>query len=46
MGTLSRLRGVLQIGIGAAIYGALTYEFTAFNLDRTDPLVWVLAFIG
>ena len=46
MGTLSRLRGVLQIGIGGAVYGALTNEFTAFEMDTADPLVWVLAFIG
>ncbi len=46
MGTLSRLRGVLQIGIGGAVYGALTNEFTAFQMDTADTLVWVLAFIG
>ena len=46
MGTLSRLRGVLQIGIGGAVYGALTNEFTAFEMDTADPLVWILAFIG
>ncbi|TNF81449.1 MAG: sterol desaturase family protein [Gammaproteobacteria bacterium] len=46
MGTLSRLRGVLQIGIGGAVYGALTNEFTAFEMDTADPLVWVLAFIA
>jgi len=46
MGTLSRLRGVLQIGIGGAVYGALTNEFTAFQMNTTEPLVWVLAFIG
>jgi sterol desaturase/sphingolipid hydroxylase (fatty acid hydroxylase superfamily) len=46
MGTLSRLRGVLQIGIGGAAYGALTSEFTAFEMGADDPLVWVLAFIG
>jgi sterol desaturase/sphingolipid hydroxylase (fatty acid hydroxylase superfamily) len=46
MGTLSRLRGVLQIGIGGAAYGALTNEFTAFEMDVDDPLIWVLAFIG
>ena len=46
MGTLSRLRGVLQIGIGGAAYSALTNEFTAFQMNPADPLVWVLAFIG
>ena len=46
MGTLSRLRGVLQIGIGGAVYGALTGGFTAFEMAIDDPLVWVLAFIG
>ena len=45
MGTLSRLRGVLQIGIGGAVYGALTNEFTAFEMDTADPLVWILAFV-
>lgn len=45
MGTLSRLRGVLQIGIGGAVYGALTNEFTAFTMSTSDPLVWIVAFI-
>ena len=45
MGTLSRLRGVLQIGIGGAVYAALTNEFTAFEMNVDDPLVWVAAFI-
>lgn len=46
MGTLSRLRGVLQIGIGGAAYGALTNHFTAFEMSTHDPLIWLLAFIG
>lgn len=46
MGTLSRLNGVLKIGIGGAVYGALTSDFTAFEMAIDDPLVWVLAFIG
>jgi len=46
MGTLSRLRGVLQIGIGGAVYGALTNEFTVFQMGVDDLLVWLLAFVG
>lgn len=46
MGTLSRLRGVLQIGIGGAVYGALTNEFTALEMSPSEPLVWILAFIA
>jgi sterol desaturase/sphingolipid hydroxylase (fatty acid hydroxylase superfamily) len=46
MGTLSRLRGVLQIGIGGAVYGALTNQFTLVQMSIDDPLVWVLAFLG
>lgn len=46
MGTLSRLRGVLQIGIGGVVYGVLTNQFTLFKMSPADPLIWVLAFIG
>lgn len=46
MGTMSRLRGVLQIGIGGAVYGALTNEFTLFEMGTADPLVWALAFVA
>ena len=46
MGTLSRLNGVLGIGIGGAVYGALTDQFTLFSMTTNDWLVWVLAFIG
>ncbi|MGE0623593.1 MAG: sterol desaturase family protein [Pseudomonadales bacterium] len=46
MGTLSRLNAVLGIGIGGAVYGALTNQFTLFDLGTNDWLVWVLAFVG
>ena len=46
MGTLSRLRGVLQIGIGGVVYGALTNQFTLLQMRVDDLLVWALAFIS
>jgi sterol desaturase/sphingolipid hydroxylase (fatty acid hydroxylase superfamily) len=46
LGTLSRLRGVLGIGLGGAVYGALTGSLTAFRMRVDDPLVWVLAFVA
>ena len=46
MGTLSRLRGVLQIGIGGAVYGAITNQFTLLSLPDDEPLVWIAAFVG
>lgn len=46
MGTLSRLNAVLGIGIGGAVYGALTNEFTLFHMRTNDVLVWVLAFVA
>ena len=46
LGTLSRLRGVLQLGIGSAAYGFLTGESTLLKMESSDPLVWVVAFIA
>ncbi len=46
MGTLSRLNAVLGIGIGGAVYGALTNQFTLFDMSTSSALVWVLAFVG
>jgi len=45
MGTLSRLRGVLQIGMGGAVYGALTNQLTLFDMTTSDAAVWVAGFI-
>ena len=46
LGMLSRLRGVLQISLGGAAYGALTNNFTAFDMSRDSILVWVSGFIA
>ncbi|HEY5645417.1 MAG TPA: sterol desaturase family protein [Pseudomonadales bacterium] len=46
MGTLSRLNAVLGIGIGGAVYAALTNQFTLLNMSTSDPLVWAAAFVG
>jgi sterol desaturase/sphingolipid hydroxylase (fatty acid hydroxylase superfamily) len=45
LGVLSRLRGVLQIGIGGAAYGALT-DFALLPLSTDSVLTWVMAFIA
>ncbi|MEZ5558654.1 MAG: sterol desaturase family protein [Pseudomonadales bacterium] len=46
LGTLSRLAGVLKIGIGGLVYGALTNGYTLFRLDGDAVAVWIAAFVG
>lgn len=45
LGVLSRLRGVLQIGIGGAAYGAVS-DFTLFTLSSDSVVTWVIAFVA
>ncbi len=46
LGTLSRLRGVLGVGIGAAAYGAVTEDFTLLSMNRNSTAVWIAAFVA
>lgn len=46
LGTLSRLRGVLQIGIGSTAYSALTGEAVLIDMDQANVWVWVTGFIA
>ena len=46
LGTLSRLRGVVQLGLLGVAFDALTAEWSLFELDASDPLVWIFAFVA
>ena len=45
LGTLSRLRGVLHLGLLGISYEAATASWGLFELDASDPIVWVGAFV-
>ncbi len=45
MGTLSRLRGVLQIGLGAAAFEALLAEHAILQIDTGSAIAWAAAFV-
>ncbi len=46
LGTLSRLRGVVQLGLVAITFDAWVADWTLFNLDANSPAVWLFAFIA
>lgn len=46
MGMLSRLRGLVQLGLIGIAFGALTENISLFKLDPGQWWVWVLAFVG
>ncbi len=46
LGILSRLRGLVQLGLIGIAFGALTENFTLFALDPGQWWVWVFAFVG
>ncbi len=46
LGMLSRLRGLVQLGLIGIAFGALTENFTVFALDPGQWWVWVFAFVG
>ena len=46
MGTLSRLRGVLQIGLGAGVYGALSDDYALLALHTDSTITWIIGFIA
>lgn len=45
MGTLSRLRGVLQIGLGAVMFETLLAEHALLRVDPASIAGWVAAFV-
>ena len=45
MGTLSRLRGVLQIGLGAAAFEALLADAALLTMGTDSAAAWVAAFV-
>ncbi len=46
LGTLSRLRGVVQLGIVGISYHAISGGWTLFTLDPGNWLVWLFAFVA
>ncbi len=46
LGTLSRLRGVVQLGLVGISYEALSGGWTLFELDPANPWIWACAFIA
>lgn len=46
MGTLSRLRGVLQIGLGAGAYAALSDDYALLALHTDSTITWIVGFIA
>ena len=46
LGTLSRLRGVLQLGLVGLVYEQLTGNWHLLNLPPDSWLVWVFAFVA
>ena len=46
MGTLSRLRGVIQIGLVGVTFDALVADWTLLDLNAGNPWTWVFAFVA
>jgi len=46
LGTLSRLRGIVQLGLMGVVFETLTHDWTLFELDANHVGVWLFAFIA
>jgi sterol desaturase/sphingolipid hydroxylase (fatty acid hydroxylase superfamily) len=46
MGTLSRLRSVLHIGLGAGAYAALSDDYALLTLHTDSTMTWICGFIA
>jgi len=46
LGTLSRLRGVLQLGLMGAVYDSVFGGWSLFALNADSPAVWLVAFVA
>ena len=46
LGTLSRLRGVIQVGLIGVTFTALVADWSLFELNARDPWVWIFTFVA
>ncbi len=46
LGTLSRLRGIVQLGLMGVAFEALTRDWALFELDAGHAGVWIFAFVA
>jgi len=46
LGTLSRLRGIVQLGLMGVAFEALTRDWALFELDAGNAGVWIFAFVA
>jgi sterol desaturase/sphingolipid hydroxylase (fatty acid hydroxylase superfamily) len=46
LGTLSRLRGIVQLGLMGVVFETLVRDWTLFELDASHLGVWVFAFVA
>ncbi len=46
LGTLSRLRGIVQLGLMGVVFETMTANWTLFDLDPSHIGVWIFAFVA
>lgn len=46
LGVLSRLRGLISLGLVGFSFQALTNGWTLFEIDGSDPVLWAAAFVA